>query len=144
MRNVPLVVEETFHVPADKVWKALSDKKEMKKWYFDLKAFKPIVGFTFQFTGGPSPEKQYVHLCEVTEAIPNKKLTYSWAYQGYAGKSLVSFELKAQGSSTLLTLTHSGLETFPEENTDFARKNFEGGWNEIIHKLLRQHLDQKK
>lgn len=140
MKNSPLVVEETFSVPADRVWKALTDKSEMKNWYFDLKEFTPAVGFTFQFTGGPSPEKQYVHLCEVTEAIPNKKLTYSWAYKGYGGKSFVSFELKAHGSSTSLTLTHTGLETFPEENTDFARKNFEAGWNEIIHKLLKEYL----
>lgn len=141
MKDSPLVVEHTFHLPTERVWKALCDKSEMKNWYFDLKEFKPEVGFMFQFTGGPSPEKQYTHLCEVTEVIPNKKLTYSWSYQGYPGKSFVTFELKAQGSRTILTLTHSGLETFPKENPDFARKNFEGGWNDIIHKLLKEYLE---
>ena len=48
------------------------NKNEMKKWYFDLAEFKAEVGFKFQFSGGP-PEKQYLHLCEVTEIIPEKK-----------------------------------------------------------------------
>ncbi len=91
MDNQALVFERLFDAPASKVWKAITDKEEMKKWYFDLPAFKAEVGCNFQFSGGPSPEKQYLHLCEVTEVIPEKKLTYSWRYDGYAGNSFVTF-----------------------------------------------------
>ena len=59
MKNKPVVKEITVNAPASKVWKAITDKDEMKKWYFDLKEFKPEVGFEFSFMGGPSEDKQY-------------------------------------------------------------------------------------
>ena len=72
------------------------------------------VGFEFNFTGGPSEGKQYLHLCKVTEVIPEKKLTYSWRYGGYEGNSFVTFELFAEGNKTELKLTHTSLDTFPK------------------------------
>lgn len=138
----PIILEETFNASPSKVWKALTDKNEMKNWYFNLAEFKAEVGFKFRFPGGPTPEKQYWHLCEITEAIPEKKLTYSWSYEGYPGISYVSFELFKQESKTLLKLTHEGIETFDKENPDFERKNFEKGWKEIIHTSLKNFLNK--
>ncbi len=115
----------------------------MKIWYFDLKEFKPEVGFKFSFTGGPSPERQYLHVCEITEVIPQKKLTHTWRYDGYPGNSILTFELSAQGNKTLLKLTHKDLETFPADNPDFAKKNFEEGWNSIINDSLKNYLEKK-
>ena len=141
MENQSIVLERLFNARSSKVWKAITDKDEMKSWYFDLVDFKAVVGFKFQFTGGPTPDRQYLHLCEITEVIHEKKLTYSWCYDGYSGKSYVTFELFENEDKTLLKLTHSGIETFPEENTDFARHNFEDGWNHIIHTALRGYLE---
>ena len=141
MAKEPLVIERTFNTPVDKVWSAISNKEEMKTWYFDLAAFRPEVGFDFQFEGGPD-DKKYLHLCKVTEAIPNKKLTYSWRYDGYEGNSFVTFELFPEGERTRLRLTHSGLETFPA-NPDFAKENFVGGWDHIIGKSLPDYLEKK-
>ena len=45
-----VVIERTFAAPVARVWKALTDVGEMKQWYFDLKEFKPEVGFEFEFT----------------------------------------------------------------------------------------------
>lgn len=141
MNQEPIVVERVFQAPPARVWKAITDRHEMKKWYFDLAEFKAETGFRFQFTGGPSPEKQYLHLCEVTEVVPGKKLTYSWRYDGYAGISYVSFELLPQGNATLLRLTHTGLASFPSDNQDFARSNFVEGWNAIINQSLKNFLE---
>jgi uncharacterized protein YndB with AHSA1/START domain len=140
MDNQPIIVERTFDIPASKIWKAITDKNEMKKWYFDLADFKAEKGFRFEFSGGPSPEKQYVHLCEVKEADAEKKLSYSWRYKGYPGDSLVTFELMGQGNQTVLRLTHSDLESFPKDNSDFDKNNFIQGWNEIINTSLREYL----
>jgi|SRR6185437_15188483 len=140
METAPFVIERTYNAPADKVWQAITDKDKMKQWYFDLKEFKPEVGFEFQFTGGP-PEKTYLHLCRITEVIPGKKLTHTWKYDGYAGESFVTFELFAEGDKTRLKLTHAGLETFPAE-PDFARKNFEMGWTDIIGRSLKEYLEK--
>lgn len=140
MENLPLMLERVFNAPVSKVWAALTDADEMKQWYFDLPGFKPETGFKFEFTGGHDDGIQYLHLCEVTEVIPERKLSYSWRYDGYAGNSLVTFELFAQGDQTLLRLTHAGLETFPKANPDLAVKNFVEGWNHIINLSLRQYL----
>jgi uncharacterized protein YndB with AHSA1/START domain len=141
MDTQPIILEQLFDVPVSKVWRAITDKNEMKNWYFDLADFRAETGFTFRFSGGPSPERQYLHLCEVTEMIVEKKLTYSWRYEGYAGKSFVTFELFEQGSKTLLRLTHKGLETFPGDNADFDRRNFNEGWNAIVYTSLKNYLE---
>ncbi|MDQ6758166.1 MAG: SRPBCC domain-containing protein [Bacteroidota bacterium] len=140
MAHEPFVIERTFNARIEKVWKAITDKEEMKQWYFHLAEFKPEVGFEFQFEGGPD-DRKYWHLCKVTEAIQNKKLTYSWRYSGYEGNSSVTFELFPEGEKTKLKLTHIGLETFPA-NSDFAKENFAQGWNHIIGKSLHEYLDK--
>lgn len=142
MKQEPFVIERMLQAPVEKVWKAITDKEQMKEWYFDIRDFKPEVGFEFQFTGGP-PEKSYVHLCRVTELIPNKKLTYSWQYEGYAGISFVSFELFEEGDATRLRLTHEGIESFPAVQ-DFAKENFAKGWTHIIGTSLKLFVEKNK
>ncbi len=141
MENHPIVLEKIFDVPLTKVWNSITNNNEMKKWYFNLGEFKPVIGFKFKFSGGPTPEKQYLHLCEITELIHEKKIIYSWLYSGYEGISYVSFELSSKNNQTLLTLTHTGIETFPKNNSDFAIENFIKGWNEIISTSLKNYLE---
>jgi uncharacterized protein YndB with AHSA1/START domain len=142
MTNIPVVVERTFNVSTAKLWKAITDKNEMKKWYFDLAEFRPEVGFEFSFEGGPDG-KSYLHLCKITEAVPEKKISYTWRYDGYEGCSKVNFELFEEGKYTRLKLSHEGLETFPSNNPDLAKKNFEAGWTEIIGTSLKEYLEKK-
>jgi len=104
-----VVVERTFNAPVGRVWKALTDADEMRVWYFDLKEFKPEVGFEFEFIIEHEGMK-YHHLCKVTEVIPQKRIAYTWRYKGEPGDSLVTFELFADGNKTKLRLTHEGLE----------------------------------
>jgi uncharacterized protein YndB with AHSA1/START domain len=141
MKNEPFVIERIYNASIDKVWKAITDKDEMKEWYFDLKEFKPEVGFEFEFYGG-SPEKSYRHLCKVTEVVPGKKITYSWRYDGYEGNSLVTWELFEEGDKTKLKLTHTGLDTFPVDNKDFAKENFVMGWTSIVGTSLPTYLEK--
>ena len=72
MKPEPFVIERTLNAPVEKVWKAITDKEQMKQWYFDLAEFKPEPGFEFSFDGG-TDEKSYVHLCKVTEVVPGKR-----------------------------------------------------------------------
>jgi len=140
-KDEPLVVERTFDAPVALVWKALTDKEDIKQWSFDIAGFEPKVGFEFQFYGGDEGVK-YLHRCKVTEAILEKRLAYTWRYEGYAGDSLVTFELFAQRNKTRLKLTHAGLETFPKLPA-FARKNFEQGWTEIVGASLKNFVEGK-
>jgi len=140
MNTQPFVIERTYNSPIPKVWTAITDKDIMKKWYFDLPEFKPVVGTEFQFTGGPDDGKKYLHLCKVVEVVEGKKIAYTWKYDGYAGESKVSFELFEEGDRTRLKLTHEGLETFPADNKDLAKGNFVAGWTEIIGTSLKKFL----
>src|SRR6184192_2087180 len=137
-----VVVERIFNAPVARVWKALTDADEMRVWYFDLKEFKPEVGFEFEFIVEHEGAR-YHHLCKITEVIPQKKLAYTWRYKGHEGDSLVTFELFADGDKTRLRLTHTGIETFPKTPA-YARKNFEAWWTTIIDSELKQFLERSK
>ena len=128
-----IVIERTFNAPIAQVWRALTDVNQMRQWYFDLKEFKPEVGFEFEFVV-EHEGRTYHHLCRIMEAIPERKIAYTWRYKGEPGESLVSFELFPAGDKTRLKLTHEGLETFPQTPA-FARKNFEGGWTALSAEL---------
>jgi len=141
MKNEPFVIERTYNAPINKVWEAITNHEKMKEWYFKLEDFKPEVGFEFEFMGG-SKEKSYKHLCKVTEAIPRKKLTHSWKYDGYPGESFVTWELFDEDGKTRLKLTHTGLETFPQNNPDFAKESFSKGWTYITGTSLTNYLEK--
>ena len=141
-KDEPLVVERTFDAPVDLVWKALTDTDDIKHWSFDIREFEPRAGFEFQFYGGDG-KTQYLHRCKVTEAVPGKRLAYTWRYEGYAGDSLVTFELLAEGKRTRARLTHTGLETFPKIAA-FARKNFSAGWAEIVGSSLKTFVETRR
>ena len=141
MKSEPLIKEVLLNAPASKVWKAITSKDQMEQWYFDLKEFKPEVGFEFQFEGGPD-DRTYTHLCKVTEVIPEKKLSYSWRYDGYPGESFVTFELFIEGNQTRLKLTHENLESFGTDNPDFAKENFTEGWEHIIGKNIKEFIEK--
>jgi uncharacterized protein YndB with AHSA1/START domain len=136
-----VVVERTLNAPLAKVWSALTDVDQMREWYFDLKEFKPEVGFEFEFVVEHEGNR-YHHLCRITEVIPQKKIAYTWRYKDAPGDSLVTFELFADGEKTRVKVTHAGIETFPKAPT-YARKNFEQGWTQIIGTELKQFVERK-
>ena len=44
-----LILVRTLNATVAKVWEALTDVDQMREWYFDLKEFRPEVGFEFGF-----------------------------------------------------------------------------------------------
>jgi uncharacterized protein YndB with AHSA1/START domain len=138
----PLVVERVFDAPVSLVWHAITDEQAIKQWFFEFEEFQPRVGFEFQFTGEDKGIK-FLHHCRVTEVVPEKKLAYSWRYDGYSGDSLVTFELFPEGNKTKVRLTHAGLDTFPKVPS-FAKENFVAGWNALIGELLKNFVESKR
>src|SRR4030095_7139584 len=96
-----VVIERTLNAPAARVWQALTDVDQMRQWYFDLKEFRPEVGFEFAFVVEHDGHS-YHSLCKVAEVIPQKKIAYTWRYKGEPGNSLVTFELFSEGEKTRL------------------------------------------
>jgi len=136
-----VVIERTLNAPVASVWSALTDVDQMRQWYFDLKEFKPDVGFEFEFIVEHEGMK-YHHLCRVTEVSPQKRIAYTWRYKDEPGDSLVTFELFSEGENTRVKVTHTGIDTFPKTPA-YARKNFENGWTQFIGTELRQFVERK-
>lgn len=140
MNGKPLIIERIYKAPLNKVWQAITENECMEKWYFNFEEFKAEEGFKFEFNAG-SDDKKWLHICEVTEVIEEKKLQYSWRYDGYPGISYVTFELFDMGDQTRLKLTHEGIDSF--ENDEFLSvANFEQGWNEILGTALKNYLEK--
>ena len=141
--NEPIEITQTINAPVQRIWKALTDREQMKRWYFDIDKFRAEAGFVFSFEGG-TETTQYTHLCTITDVQPNEKLSYTWRYVGYEGNTLVTFLLQpVTPQQTLVTLTHSGIESFGHNNPDFAKSNFEAGWHHIIKVALKEFAEQQ-
>lgn len=141
MKAAPLIIERVYEAPVERVWKAITDKEQLKHWFFDIKEFKAELGFEFQFVGGKD-DIQYLHCCKITELVPGKKLTYSWRYEGFQGNSVVSFELFAEGKHTRLRLTHEGLETIPVSRPGFLNGTYVPAWEEWMGISLMNFLEK--
>lgn len=139
--NTPVVIQQIYDAPIEKVWKALTDKHQMKGWYFpQLLKFQPVVGFKFEFEKDGSPyEKEWV----VTKVVEESVLAHTWRYKNYPGTSEVTFQLSKEGHRTKLRLTHTGLESFPDD-PHFARHRFEDGWARIIGRDLKKLLEKNE
>jgi uncharacterized protein YndB with AHSA1/START domain len=135
----PLVVERTLHASPAQVWQALTTAAALQKWMFDIKEFKPEVGFEFQFTVECN-NFTYIHCCRIVEAVPQKRLAYTWRFEGHEGDSVVTYELFPEGGGTRVKLTHVGLGTFPAL-PNFARHNFEEGWTFLLGQSLAEFLE---
>ncbi|SKB92250.1 SRPBCC family protein [Daejeonella lutea] len=141
METKPLIVERTYNASIEKVWNAITNKDQMKEWYFDLKEFKAEKGFKFSFTGGDE-HVQYVHNCEVLEVDPPNKLSHTWTYEKNAGYSVVTWELTKVGENkTRVILTHDGLSSFSNGDPNFEVASFTKGWNSILGESLKNYVE---
>jgi uncharacterized protein YndB with AHSA1/START domain len=135
-----MTIERTYDAPVSDVWQAITKVDLLHQWYFDIPEFRAEVGFAFTFEGNGPCDKPNLHLCQVVEVIPGRKLAYTWRYVGEEGQSLVTFELFPEGANTRLRLTHDGLESFSPELR--GKKNFEGGWLYLLDTALKDFLQK--
>lgn len=139
----PIIVEHKVNAPVHQVWKALTDKTEMRSWYFDIYDFELEHGKVFNFHE-PGEEKKYHHQGEILEIIPNQKLKHSWAYPEFSDKkTMVSWELYPEGNGTLVKLIHDDIDQFHDLGENFSRDSFTEGWNGIIGQSLKPYLENK-
>lgn len=143
MKNEPVVIERVYNAPVQAVWEAITDLNKMKQWYFPmLTEFEPEIGFETVFNVEESG-KVYVHIWKITEVEPGRKISYEWKFGGYAGNSVVSFELFPDGDGTKIILTHAGLETFRGDiYPELSTQNFMEGWTSFIGTHLKEYVEQ--
>ena len=139
----PIVVEQTYGAPTDVVWKAITDKDQMRQWFFDtMTDFEPEVGFETLFDV-QCEGRTFPHQWKVTEVVPETRIAYDWRYAGYSGDSSVTWELSETPDGTKLTLTHRGHETFAKDDPMFSREGGEAGWGYFLHESLKAFLEQQ-
>jgi len=118
----PITVQYKINAPAEKVWKALTDKNEMKSWYFDIQDFALEIGKEFNFFE-PGGENKYHHQGEILEIIPNQKLKHTWSYPDFSAlKTIVTWELLPEDGQTLVKLTHENIENFKDLGDGFFKR----------------------
>ncbi|MPS65350.1 MAG: SRPBCC domain-containing protein [Chryseobacterium sp.] len=139
--GIPIIVQYKVKAPAEKVWKALTDKDEMKSWYFDIPDFELEIGKIFNFYE-PGEERKFHHQGKILKIIPNKKLEHSWSYPDLSdGITTVTWELRQQGEETNVTLIHNDIDQLKELGANFSREAFADGWNGILKQSLKPYLE---
>ncbi len=140
MSERPIVVTETYGQPPERVWAAITDANEMRRWFFhEIETFEPTVGFESKFTVS-NELGDYLHLWTIIEASPNERIVYDWRYEGREGAAKVTWLLTATDGGTQLELTHAGHETFPQDDPAFTRESCEGGWRYFLSERLKAYL----
>jgi len=145
-----VVIYRVFDIPVDKVWKALTEPEEFKKWWgpkgFTCPSSKMEAKVGAKYLNcmkGPDG-KEYWSTGTVKEIIPEEKLVVTDSFsdpqgniktaadQGLPGEwpreSQITFELEEADGATKLRLQHEGI---PDEMHDECKK----GWNESFDKL---------
>ena len=139
----PIVVEQTFSAPIAVVWKAITDRDQMRRWFFEpMTDFKPEVGFEAAFDV-ECEGQNYPHRWKVTEVVADRRIVYDWRYEGYSGDSSVMWELSETPDGTKLKLTHKVREAFPQDNPIFSRESGVAGWTYLVQESLKDFLEQQ-
>lgn len=126
--------EVIINAPLSKVWKALTEQKQIEKWFMAPDNFIPEVGTTFHMTG-TKDGVSFPHTCTILEVIPEKKLSYTWNMTVIDGETIVTWELEEQGKTTKLTLTHSQWDKVKFNTPVLSHNDYVNGWNYFTNKL---------
>jgi uncharacterized protein YndB with AHSA1/START domain len=145
-----LVIHRVFDLPIGKVWQALTEPEQFKKWWGPKDFTCPFCKMESRVGGkflgcmrGPDG-KEYWSTGVVKEIIPEKRLVVTDSFSDEKGnvkpaseygmpgdwpeELLVTYELEEADGATKLTLQHDGI---PDEMHDECVK----GWNECFDKL---------
>jgi uncharacterized protein YndB with AHSA1/START domain len=127
--------------PPERVWRALTDPAILALWMMETTAHgAPSVGQRFQFKTTPAPGFDGIIECEILEAIPARRLVYSWASgTSKAHPTTVSWTLIPEAGGTRLLLEHAG---FVGLMGAFLRSMMGGGWNRKVTLYIGVALDR--
>ena len=122
-------------VAPESVFRAISDEKELQKWWVDIPKLEQSVGgavlFRFLKENSKMLEKDFVIEGKILEIIPNQKLSYTWKPvddHNYPD-TIVTWIIDSIHNKTKVTVMHSGLENAK----DYSQLN--EGWAYFTNKL---------
>ncbi len=108
MTQKRLVIEQQYYFDSSPeiVYRALTDPKQLVKWFLASAKIRPKEGASYTFTW----EDGYRHTGTVKKAVENRSLVLSWPddLKGKKYLTQASFALSRKGKGTLLSLKHTG------------------------------------
>ncbi len=148
-----IIIERTFDLPIDKVWKAFSDSEYLKKWFSPKDYTVPNSQIDFREGGKylnsmKAPDgKETWSTGTFTEIVHHKRIVYSDSFSDSKGNVvpasyynmsgdwgdtlIVTVEFEEVDGKTKMKLTHEGL---PYEMAEDCKE----GWNSCFDKLEKE------
>ncbi|MEX1267858.1 MAG: SRPBCC family protein [Balneolaceae bacterium] len=128
-------ISETIHAPAPEVWKALTDKKMIKQYFFGTEAESEwkkgsSITFTGQWEG-----QEYVDKGTILDIVKEKRLSFAYwsSMSGLEDKpenyATVTYVIEPGNGQTNLTVTQEG---FKDEQ---AYEHSVSGWQKVLKNL---------
>lgn len=136
-RALKVEKEVVIKASSEVVWKALTDKETIKKYFFGTEAISDWkVGSSLIFQGDWEG-KTYQDKGTILAADAGELLQYNY-WSGFSGLedipenySLVTYRMSSESEQTTLTLTQEG---FANEE---AQVHSEGGWTLVLDNLKK-------
>lgn len=146
MMNAPLIVKNsiTINAPATKVWDALVNPEQTKKYMFGCETvsdWKP--GSELLWRANYEGKDMVFVKGKIVEIIPEKFLSYTTIdpNSGIAdipGNYLtVTYNLKEENGNTLLTVTQGDYSTVGDGEKRFRETLEGGGWQPILDEIKK-------
>lgn len=141
-----IVHKWSFNYPPEIIWEFLTDPDLISQWLMKNN-FKPLVGHKFNFFVKPKLKFGFdgVIYCEVLEAQPFTRLSYTWKGGPGNGKitldSVVTWTLTPKDNGTELLLEHTG---FKGVKNFLAYLAMNKGWSSKIKIRFEELLNKYK
>lgn len=121
------VIEKTIRIdaPREHVFGVLTKREELARW-LSVKEFQPRLGGRFQMFEGDGAA-----VGEIVEFEPPRVVAWTWDWQDqpFGVRTIVRFQLEAEGNATVVRLTHTGI-------ADAERREMHAhGWEYYIGRL---------
>ena len=143
-----IVSEIEIAAPPDRVFHALTDPRELMRWFngdesCPVKYWKMDAreGGAYSYSTNPSPTvtingvNEFTCYGEILEYDPPRLLAYTWIGNWHLDpqrKTLVRWELSPIAGGTLVKVTHSGLAA-----EQAARDDYRNGWPGVVEGLKK-------
>jgi uncharacterized protein YndB with AHSA1/START domain len=116
MSNNTRTIQQTYTIASsrEKVFNALTDPKELTRWWMSKSLSDPRAGGSFEYNWEfDDPTRNGKQMGKYQEVVPNQKLIYSWEAGDNGGvhNTTVEFTLHDAPEGTLLELDHAGYKS---------------------------------